>query len=278
MSILTTRDRDKNVMTSQRGLLPILIPVAEPKQADGMTFLDGGPVYGRLLPPEILEVFEVQNARRALQKRYGRIANSQWAGLKAAIALLQATEKRDPRYLRDYITAQASAEVFEEEELIERMSSLFVPEARKAFASMQATVRELEKRTWSEEAEKLKKRTIATGRLAPHGELLLQLNRWVRGARFVMYLDRKQARLLPGLYCPDPGTGLAALIFNRVPTPKGLAVCRRASCRKSFLRTRSGQQYCSLRCGNADRKARERRRAATRSNASASNKTKQKER
>ncbi len=224
-----------------------------------MTFLDGEPAYGRLLPASILEIFEDDHAPQIFEKRYGQLANSQWAGLKAAMALIQAMEKPDPRHLQDYVKFQASAEVDAEEELVKRLSKVFrIPEAHETFAAMLATVRGLRERTWSEQWAKLKQRTAAGGSRVAAAELMLQLNRWVREARFVMYFDRSQERLLPALYCPDAGTGLAAMIFNRVPTPRGLGVCRRPACQKSFLRMRPGQQYCSLRCGNADRKARER--------------------
>jgi hypothetical protein len=223
-----------------------------------MTFLSGEPAYARLLPASILNIFEDDHALQIFKKRYGQLANSQWAGLKAAMALIQAMEKPDPRHLQDYVKFQASAEVDTEEELVKRLSKVFrFPQAHEPFAAMLATVRGLRKKTWSEEWARLKQRTTG-GSHVMVAELLLQLNRWVREARFVMYFDRSQERPLPALYCPDAGTGLAAMIFNRVPTPRGLGVCRRPACQKSFLRMRPGQQYCSLRCGNADRKARER--------------------
>lgn len=250
-------------MTQPRGLLPILIPAASPKVADGLLFLDGEVAYGRLLPDDILEVFEVENARHEFEKEYGHLANSQWSGIKAAMALMQAMEKPDPRHLKAYIGAQAFAEFFAEEELVKKLSNLFqVPEARRHLTAILKTVRELKKKTFSEEWANLKKRTGTGSRQVVVSELLWQLNRWVRRARFVMYFDRKQERPLPALYCPDPGIGLAAMIFNRVPTPRGLGVCQRPACQKSFLRMRPRQKYCSLRCGNADRKARERGRAA----------------
>lgn len=224
-----------------------------------MTFLDGKPAYAHLLPDRILEVFEVEHARQAFEKRYGHLAKSQWAGLKAAMALIQAMEKQDPRHLQDYVKFQASAEVSAEEELVERLGNRFKsPEAHKPLTAMLATVRGLRKKTWSEEWARLKERTAVRSERVAVSELLVQLNRWVRNARFVLYFDRSQKRPLPALYCPDAGTGLAAMIFNRVLTPRGLGVCRRPACQKSFLRMRPGQQYCSLRCGNADRKARER--------------------
>jgi hypothetical protein len=224
-----------------------------------MTFLDGKPAYGRLLRESILEVFEVEHARQVFERRYGPLADSQWAGIKAAIALIQAMEKQDPRHLQDYVKFQASAEFYAEEELVKSLSRVFkFPEAQEPLTAMLETVRGLKKKTWSEEWSKLKDRTAVGGRFAVVSELLRQLNRLVCKARFVMYFDRSQKKPLPAIYCPDAGTGLAAMIFNRVPTPRGLGVCRRPACHKSFPRMRPGQQYCSLRCGNADRKAHER--------------------
>jgi hypothetical protein len=251
-------------VTQPRGLLPILIP-ADPKEADGMTFLDGKPAYGRLLRESILEVFEVEHARQVFEKRYGQVADSQWAGVKASIALIQAMEKQDPRHLQDYFTFQALAETQAEEELVKRLSGVFkFPEAHEPLTAMLQTVRGLKKKTWSEKKAKLKDRTATGGGFGVVSELLWQLNRLVRKARFVMFFDRSQEKPLPAIYCPDAGTGLAAMIFNRVPTPRGLGVCRRPACQKSFPRMRPGQQYCSLRCGNADRKAQERARKSQR--------------
>jgi len=227
--------------------------------------MDGKPVYGRVLRESILDVFEVEHARQVFEKRYGQLADSQWAGIKAAIALIQAMQKQDPRHLQDYIKFQAFAEIGAEEELVKELLNVFKsPEAQKKLTPMLETVRGLKKRTWSEESAKLTDRTAAGGGFAVVSELLWQLNRMVRKAQFVMYFDRSQRKPLPAIYCPDAGTGLAAMIFNRVPTPRGLGVCRRPACQKSFLRVRPGQQYCSLRCGNADRKAQERARKSQR--------------
>jgi len=246
-------------VTTPQGILPILIPTSSPKQADGITFLDGKPAYARLLPDRSLEVFERNQALRVFEKRYGQLSNSQLAGIKAATVLVQAMQKRDPRHLEDYIKFQASAEVRVEEELVQKMSSVFKsPRAHKPLTAMLETVRKLKKETWLEEWTKLKERTAVRGGFGVVSELIWQLNRWVREVRFVMYFDRSKKRLLPALYCPDAGTGLAAMIFNRVVAPRGLGVCQRPACQKSFLRMRPRQQYCCLRCGNADRKARER--------------------
>lgn len=224
-----------------------------------MTFLDGKPVYGRLLPDSIWEIFEGDHALQLFEKRYGQLAKSQLAGIKAGIALIQAMGKQDPRHRQDYVKFQALAHVSAEEELVQRLSKVLKsPAAHKPLTTMLETVRGLKEKTWSEECEKLKNRTAAGGGLGVVSELLVQLNRWVRKARFVMYFDRSQKKPLPAIYCQDTATGLAAMIFNAVPTPRGVGVCRRPACQKSFLRVRPGQQYCSLRCGNADRKARQR--------------------
>jgi len=245
-------------VTNTRGLLPILLSANRLEQADALLFLEGEAVYARLLPDDELRAFENENTRRAFERKYGKVADGQWAGIKAAILLIQAIERPDPRHLKDYAAWQATAEVKTEVDLANRIVRAFRPEARKYLLAISEVVQRDSRRTHREEQAALRERILTGEPLVAISELLLQINRWVRQARFVMFMDRQLKKPLPGLYCPDPGTALAALVFNRIPTPKGLGVCRNPSCEKSFLRWRPGQQYHSIACGNADRKARQR--------------------
>jgi hypothetical protein len=245
-------------VTNTKGLFPTLLSANNPEQADALLFLDGEAVYARLLPDDSLRAFENEATRHAFEREYGEIADRMWAGIRAAISLIQAIERPDPRHLKDYAAWQATAEVKAEVDLANQIVRAFRPEVRKYLSAIPEAVQRDSWRTHREEQAALRKRILTGEPLVAISELLFQINRWVRKARFVMFMDRHLKKPLPGLYCPDPGTALAALVFNRVPTPKGLGVCRNPSCGKSFLRIRPGQQYHSTQCGSADRKARQR--------------------
>ncbi len=230
-----------------------------------MLFLDGEAVFGNRLPEESLREFENEGARRAFETKYGEVSKSQWAGIKAAAALIQAMERPTLHHLKSYSAWQGVSGTFAEEEMIAGWLRVFKsPNARKPIEDVLAMLRKDRSRRASEERSKLANRTGKAETMVALTEFLFQINRLIRKARFVIFIDRLQKRPLPGLYCPNTGTGLAAMLFDRIPTPGGLGICQRPACQKSFFRIRAGQQYCSLRCGNADRKARERTRRARR--------------
>jgi hypothetical protein len=90
----------------------------------------------------------------------------------------------------------------------------------------------------------------------PLSELARKLNARLKKARFVLWWDERSKRLVPGLYCETMETALAALLFSRFASPEAIAICAR--CGNTFIRKKRMQRFCSLRCGNADRKARQR--------------------
>lgn len=255
----TYRSRDCDIsVTNTRGILPILLSADKRKQADALLFLDGEAVSARIVPSARLSAFLSEDAHLNFERKYGEIPKGSFAAIKAAISLIQAFKNPAPQNLKGYIAWQAAAEVKTEEDLASRVIQAFQPKFRKNLSGIRGAVRGSQEREHREEHAALQKRISSGGNLLSVSELLLQINRLVRRARFVMYMDRKQKKPLPGLYCPDPGTALAAMVFNLVPTPNGLGVCRSPSCGKSFLRVKAGQQYHSIACGNADRKARQR--------------------
>lgn len=246
-SMLRTRDRDNSVTSKQ---LPVLIPARGGHRGDALLFVDRKPTDCLLLGDDALAIFLNDKNDAHFERRYGKVLRSYEAGIKAAMALIQAIESKDNAKLKDYAAWQAVAEVESEIELANKIGKHlpFVP----------ATVKRLREQTYREEYARLQKHISSSSPLVAIAELLMQLNRWVSKAKLVIYMGRVRQQPLPGLYCPDVSTGLAAMVFSRLPNPAGLGVCRRPSCGKTFLRIRRGQQYCSLRCGNADRKARER--------------------
>lgn len=236
-------------------MIPILVPTPSGKST-GMLFLDGEAVYVCEVPEDALDVFTDDDRRRKFERLFGKASESRYAGVKAALLLIQAIEDRDPRRVREYASWQAVAEYKAEQEMADRLVRSFKTEGAHELSVIARTVREQSEMTVSEERHKLLTRVSGPNPLVAVSELLMQLNRWIRGAHFVLYFDRAQEKTLPGLFCPDVGTALAALVFDRIPSSRGVGVCKR--CGKPFLRTKPGQRYHSLQCGNADRKARER--------------------
>ena len=100
------------------------------------------------------------------------------------------------------------------------------------------------------------KQTLRERMRYPLAELAAQLNQRMAKARFVMWWVDKEKKFAPGIYCPDLSTALAASLVSHIAAPKAVAICER--CENRFIRTKSVQRFCSLRCGNADRKARQR--------------------
>jgi hypothetical protein len=236
-------------------VLPILISAPQVKST-AMLFLDGKPAYGLQLPDDALAIFADGGRRQKFERQFGTVSDSHQAGISAALLLVQAIENRDVQQLRNYASWQAVAEVKAEQELAERIVRRFGAAGARHLAVIPETLRARQEKTLTEERDKLRNRVAKQSPMVGVAELLLQLNRWTSGARFVVYFDRTRKKALPGLFCPDVGTGLAALTFDRIPSSQGLGVCVR--CGKAFLRTRPAQHYHSLRCGNAGRKARER--------------------
>lgn len=83
-----------------------------------------------------------------------------------------------------------------------------------------------------------------------------ELNIPLKRARFVFWTPKKSGGLIPGLYCDDAFVALVALLASHVNSPQSFSVCAR--CQKPFYSVKRDQKFCSTRCGNAERKARQR--------------------
>lgn len=87
----------------------------------------------------------------------------------------------------------------------------------------------------------------------PLSEVSKALNGRLKNVRFVIRWSECERKLLPGLFCEDMTTALAAVLFSRIASTQGLTVCVRSGC--EFVRVRRNQTHCTIRCGNADRQA-----------------------
>jgi hypothetical protein len=57
-----------------------------------------------------------------------------------------------------------------------------------------------------------------------------------------------------GVLAPDPITAVKIQIVLALEEPTGIAYCE--SCGRAYIRTKHGQRFCDLRCGNRERQAR----------------------
>jgi hypothetical protein len=236
--------------------IPILIPAREPKSSNGLVLLPEGPVYVRVL--QIEELTE-ENQLRTFEKQFGAIPDSSRTNLLALLRLAQTTKSGDFKHLRPYSRLQAAARIQRELNLLKSIADTLKGDARKITKTKLVKPFVANRRRYLEQEESLILKRFESGHpLSAIAELALEINRSLLKARLVLWWPKSKGVLTLGLYCPEAESGLAALVFASLPNPQGLGICQR--CSRQFLRKKRGQRFCSLRCGNADRKARERER------------------
>ena len=99
-------------------------------------------------------------------------------------------------------------------------------------------------------------RSLARRIRFPLSEIARQLNARLRQVKFVIWWVERERKFAPGFFCENAAIAFAALLVASVASPEGLGVCERCGAR--FSRKKRIQRYCSLRCGNAARKSRQR--------------------
>jgi hypothetical protein len=234
--------------------IPILIRSPEPRKADGLLVLAEDAVLVRLV--EAGNLLTAEGFRR-FEEEVGAVPESSHAAVFALLRLAQLTKTGTRRDLDAYIRLQAGAEVRGEINLLERIVGGFRGEANKVLQELLlASFRNKGKKLLEREESEIRRRMGRAEGLSVAIELSREINRWLRGARVVLWWPRKDKRLTLGLYCEKAETALASTVLATIDVPQGIAVCVR--CGSYFMRIKRGQKYCKLRCGNADRKARER--------------------
>lgn len=242
--------------------LPVLIRCGRVEREGHLVIGNNRSIHVRTVPKQIFEVVASDEREVAFQREYGRMPKSATVSLKALYSLLQAIQTRDPGnlgHLERYSHLKAALEVRRDE--LEWARTL-----GKSPTGLRREAEDFHQRTgfWPlltvPGSGYLKRRSqhILERIRYPLGELCKELNRQLRSARLVLWWVNQEQRLAAGLYCPNAQTALFAVSFSQVAEPEGLAICMR--CGKPFERCRTAQKYCSLRCANAGRKARERER------------------
>jgi len=245
------RDRDDDVTT-----LPILVDAFPHESRDGRIIdLDGHDVAVRILPLSAVEGIFNRQRRQEIDQEFNQafkaVSEQTLNELKALVFLIQATRTRSHKLLMEYVKQKAPVEAVRAQEnmsnLLARLGDRKTKPASESekFKYLQDAVRSLFRRTRH-----------------PLSELSHQLNAQARRARFVLWWVEREGRFAPGLYCDNMASAVATALFSRIVSPQAVAICER--CGNQFIRTKRAQRFCSLRCGNADRKARERERAIRR--------------
>jgi hypothetical protein len=230
------RDRDNTVTDS----LPVL--VSSYSRGDGFILPpDGLQIEAQILPIAAAEGIFDAKKRRAYSRVYDKISPEELAELQALLLLISAVEQPTKEVVKQYLERMAPLEV---KRAVERL----VEGLRQWGGSVSEQQKEIERaRVLHQLQERIK---------FPWHELNWQLNGWLKKPSVVLWLRSRDKRLSPGLYCRNMAAAVAALLFSRIASPQAISVCQR--CSSPFVRIKRVQRFCSLRCGNADRKARER--------------------
>jgi hypothetical protein len=239
------RDRDIDVTT-----LPVLVNAFPYEKRDGRIIGPGDDdIAVRILPLTAVEgIFDPKRGaeiNREFNQAFKTVSEEALNELKALVFLITAIQTRSRGQLREYVKRKAPMEAARAEK---HMTEVLAQQS----GGKPTLAGESEKVKYLENAVRSLFRRIRF----PLSELSRQLNTQARHVQFVLWWVEKEERFAPGLYCDNMATALAAALFSRIESAKGMAVCQR--CGNPFTRTKRAQRFCSLRCGNADRKARER--------------------
>jgi hypothetical protein len=245
------RDRDIGVTT-----LPILVDAVPYEKRDGRVIdLGRNDIAVRILPLDavagLFDPKRKEEINREFNQAFKAVSKDVLDDLKALVFLIQAIQGRSREMLMNYVKRKAPVEAARAEQHVANvLAELGERKPRPANGSESG-------RYLRDAVDSLLKR-----RRYPLSELSRQLNTQARRARFVLWWNESKRKFAPGLYCDNMATALATALFSRVVSPMSLAICQR--CGNPFIRSKRVQRFCSLRCGNADRKARQRERATHR--------------
>jgi hypothetical protein len=239
--IMKTRDRD-NAVTP----IPVLIPAVPRDKRDGRLIqaddYDIAVQIVRLTNPVALLA---ENSGVGDATEYPMVGIRHRAGLFALLRLTQAVQTRDLADLKAYVRLQSADE-------FKRWRDSDA-ELRVAFGTKEWP---RPKRKELEAAQEGIVKSLVRRIRFPILEVSHQLNTRLREAKFVIWWVERDKKFAPGIFCENMATAVAALLATSVASPEGLGACER--CGAWFSRKKRIQRYCSLRCGNAARKVRQR--------------------
>ncbi len=90
----------------------------------------------------------------------------------------------------------------------------------------------------------------------PRGWVSTYFNGGLNGTQLVLWSEKHGGKLKPGIMCWQPRAVPFALLACNAAYAKGLRVCRRNKCNKTFRVSKEPQVYCSGKCRHADEQQR----------------------
>ena len=225
-------------------MINVLIPV-DSALADGTAYQDPISIHEfhepqlekdcavKVVPPEALQaLLKLSKSFATYEKRFGQVSDRDRAEILALFSLIEEERTWDNAKREEYLKWTLIKRREERKEAKIRRS----PEQAVKMARILA---EYDKAS-------LEKR----GRLRTITDNL-------NGREFLrVWWDRKNETLSVGVLVRSFRDALTVLLLLNLGNPESVAVCAR--CHKRFTRTKTTQDFCSLRCGNAARKARQR--------------------
>ena len=188
----------------------------------------------RVVPPEALQRFLEKSPKfRALEQRFGRISPRHKLILRSLFVLLeQIRSSGGPRKRSRYYGYLLQIRTVERREAS-------VKRTGQESESMARYLFELDRKRFE--------------RSSPLKELVRHLH--YRGS-LRLWMDRRTKTLAPGVLSANFNDALLNLLLLNLANPASVAICPR--CAAQFMRSKSTQIFCSGRCANNDRKARQR--------------------
>jgi hypothetical protein len=234
-----TNSRDRDITVTG---FPVLIYAEEDSAAEAELWSHGKRVPLAIVPPGIAAAIAQldKKALKRLDNRFGKLPDSQVAKLVAHSKVLDAARLRDVGKMREYFDWL-------------RVADSKLPRPPTKEAQGRAILAAYRKHV-IEQIKGSDERLIAWAE--EHSSDFLEL------ARPIMFHYRGQLEpqlgLLVRTFNPEDGLSVALGVQLILDTQgsSGLSYCAR--CDKPYIRTKQGQQFCSLKCGNNERQARRR--------------------
>jgi hypothetical protein len=255
------RNRNKAV-TTRISSFPVLISCDRVKRDGHLRLRPGvsGVFAVRTFSTPQVAQFWGRETRPKFEREYGSISRKDERLLKGLFHLVQAIKNNHIRKLGDYAQWRAGEKAGDElEKWFELLGWENADWERYKNATHRGTLIGPPKDAG---LPALGATILAEVKADPAREFAIHVNSRIAKVRPVVWWDRREQQIAPGLYCRDTTTALFCQLVATLDTPQGWAVCARPTCGKPFIRSRRTQQYCSLRCGAAGRMAHMRQRKA----------------
>jgi hypothetical protein len=223
-------------------VIPVIIPALKGERQEGTAYPDPpDPIsmeYGleppdihrndfavRVVPPGALQaLLRRSRSFAAFQNRFGALSERDRNVIRGLFKLIEAVRSKDEKRLGEYLA--------------------FVLAKRKSESKTRPvnTIRYL----FEHDRKQLKK----------HGPLRTLVNELQSAGTLRLWWNDAERTLAFAILAEDFTQALRVHLLLLLQAPESTALCKR--CGRQFTRTKSTQVFCSAKCGNNDRKARQR--------------------